>query len=235
MAPGMGLPPEHRTTMSRGATPNDRPVPQGGLGAFVGAFAPGQGTRVFHEGSAMRLPAGATLTFQVHYTAGANPITDQSAIGFVFAKTPPKQEALVLPLINQNFTLPAGAPNTRVDAQMTFNQDVTIWSILPHTHVRGREWTVEVTYPDGRHDVVLAVPKYDFNWQTDYVFKQPLKLSKGAVLRTSAWYDNSTANKSNPDPSVDVHWGEQTWEEMQFTALTLTLDALPAAPTGAQP
>jgi len=78
------------------------------------------------------------------------------------------------------------------------------------------------------------VPKYDFNWQTDYVFKEPLTLPKGTTLKTMAWYDNSSANKSNPDPSVDVHWGEQTWEEMQFTALTMTLAPPQARPTGGQ-
>ena len=132
----------------------------------------------------MRLPAGATLIFQMHYTANGKPATDRTKIGFVFAKTPPKQETMTVSLINQNFTLPAGTPNTQVDAQMTFNQDATIWSILPHTHVRGRQWKIEVTYPDGRKEVVLAVPKYDFNWQTDYVFKEPLKLPKGTVLST---------------------------------------------------
>jgi hypothetical protein len=78
------------------------------------------------------------------------------------------------------------------------------------------------------------VPKYDFNWQTDYVFKEPLKLPKGTTLKTMAWYDNSSANKSNPDPSVDVHWGEQTWEEMQFTALTMTIGQPESRPTGGQ-
>jgi hypothetical protein len=233
-APGMNLPPEVRTAMAKGATPNDRPVPAAGLGPFVGGFTPGEGVRVYTPGTAMRLPAGATIIFQMHYTATGKETTDRTRIGFVFAKEPPQHETLTISLVNQNFTLPAGAPNTKVDAQMTFNQGATIWSILPHTHVRGREWKVDVTYPDGRNEVVLAVPKYDFNWQTEYVFKEPLKLPKGTVLRTSAWYDNSSANKSNPDPSVDVHWGEQTWEEMQFTAMTVTLDPAPA-PTAAQP
>jgi mono/diheme cytochrome c family protein len=234
MAPGMNTPPEHRTTMAKQATPNDRPVPKEGMGAFVGGFAPGQAIRVYQEGTAMKLPAGSTLIFQVHYTAGGKPVTDQSKIGFVWAKSAPRQELVTVPLINGNFTLPAGTPNTQVDAQMTFNVDTTIWSILPHTHVRGREWKVEVTYPDGRKEVVLAVPKYDFNWQTDYVFKEPLKLPKGTTLKTMAWYDNSSANKSNPDPSVDVHWGEQTWEEMQFTALTMTIGQPESRPTGGQ-
>jgi hypothetical protein len=223
-ASGMDEPDEVKAAGARQETPNDRPAPQAGTGAFVGGFTPGQAVRVFQEGSALRLPAGSTLVFQMHYTATGKPVVDRTKIGFVFAKQPPKQEAITAALVNANFTLPAGAPNTRVDAEMTLNMDTTLWSLLPHTHVRGRRWEIQARYPDGHAEMLLAVPNYDFNWQTDYVFKQPLKLPKGTVLRSSAWYDNSPSNKSNPDPTTDVHWGEQTWEEMQFTAFTFTLD-----------
>ena len=233
-AEGMEEPDDVKAAAARQDTPNDRPFPQAGTGGFAGGFTPGQGVRVFQPGSAMKLPAGSTMVFQMHYTANGKPAVDRSKIGFVFANEPPKQEAIIAALVNANFTLPAGAPSTRVDAEMTINQDTTLWSLLPHTHVRGRRWEIRATYPDGRSEIVLAVPSYDFNWQTDYVFKQPLKLPKGTVLRSSAWYDNSAANKSNPDSKVDVHWGEQTWEEMQFTAFTFTLDPQPKPATGAQ-
>jgi hypothetical protein len=85
--------------------------------------------------------------------------------------------------------------------------------------------------------VILDVPHYDFNWQTDYIFKQPLNLPKGTKIKTSAWYDNSTANKANPDPKKDVYWGDQTWEEMQFSAFTFSLpdsSSKTAAPGGAK-
>jgi hypothetical protein len=82
--------------------------------------------------------------------------------------------------------------------------------------------------------MLLAVPNYDFNWQTEYIFKEPIRIPKGTVLRSSAWYDNSAANKTNPDSTADVHWGEQTWEEMQFTAFTVTLDPAQPSSTGAQ-
>jgi len=213
---------------------NDRPAPEGGMDSFVGGFAPGQGVRVFQPGTAVRLPAGSTLIFQMHYTATGTATTERSKIGMVFAKEPPKQEVIVAALINRNFTLPAGAPATRVDAEMTIETDMTIWSLMPHTHVRGRRWEIQATYPDGRTEIVLAVPKYDFNWQTDYVFKQPLKLPKGTKIRTSAWYDNSAASKTNPDPTVDVHWGEQTWQEMQFTAFAFTIDQAPKPAATAQ-
>ena len=94
------------------------------------------------------------------------------------------------------------------------------------------EATLGLTLAESK--TILAVPRYDFNWQTYYVFKEPLQAPKGAKLVSTAWYDNSAANKSNPDPKVDVHWGEQTWEEMQFTALTMTIGPSDARPTGGQ-
>jgi hypothetical protein len=114
---------------------------------------------------------------------------------------------------------------------MTIGRDITLWSMLPHTHVRGKRWNYEITSPDGKTTTVLAVPRYDFNWQTDYVFKEPLKLAKGTKIHATAWYDNSTANKSNPDPTKDVMWGDQTWEEMMFTGLTFSIDPPKATPS----
>jgi hypothetical protein len=103
--------------------------------------------------------------------------------------------------------------------------------MLPHTHVRGKRWEYEAIYPDGKVQTILAVPKYDFNWQTDYVFKEPLKLPMGTRIHATAWYDNSSNNRSNPDPAADVRWGDQTWEEMQFTALSYTAAPAPPTPT----
>jgi hypothetical protein len=233
-APNMEEPDDVKAGAAHEAVANDRPAPEGGNGMFVGGYTPGQSVRVFQPGSSMRLPAGSTIVFQMHYTANGKPAHDRSRIGFVFAKEPPKQEAIIGALVNQNFTLPAGVASTKVDAEMTINQDMILWSLLPHTHVRGRRWEIEAKYPDGRSEVILSVPNYDFNWQTDYIFKQPLKLPKGTVLHSSAWYDNSAANKSNPNPNADVHWGDQTWEEMQFTAFTFTLQPQQSPATGAQ-
>jgi len=213
--------------------PNDRPAPRR-MGPSVGGFAPGQFLRVYQEGTAMRLPAGATLILQSHYTANGKPTTDRTRIAVKFAKARPQTEVHFASLINGSLHIPAGASDYRVDAEMTIGQDVTVWSMLPHTHVRGIRWTYDATYPDGRTETILSVPKYDFNWQTDYVFKQPLKLPKGTKVHATAWYDNSTANKSNPDPTKDVWWGDQTWEEMMFTGLTFSIDQAPSTPTGAR-
>ena len=224
---GPPLPAEQRTPPG----PNDRTAPRR-MGPAVGGFAPGQFVRVYQEGTAMRLPAGTTLIFQMHYTPAGKSTTDRTRVGVKFAKMRPPTEVRFGSLVNGSLHIPPGASDHRVDAEMTINQNVTMWSMLPHTHVRGIRWTYEATYPDGRTETILAVPKYDFNWQTDYVFKQPLKLQKGTKLHATAWYDNSKNNKSNPDSTKDVWWGDQTWEEMMYTGMTFSIDPPPASTAG---
>jgi hypothetical protein len=239
-AAGMEIPagqtggPELHPDQQKPRGENDRPAPKR-LGPSIGAYVPGTASRVYVPGTATRLVAGSTLIFQMHYTTTGQPTTDRTSIGLIFAKTPPKTELRGTALINGNFQIPAGDPDYRVDAEMTLNRDVTLWGMLPHTHVRGKRWSYEVEYPDGRKETILSVPKYDFEWQTDYIFKEPLKLPKGSKLHAAAWYDNSANNKSNPDPTKDVWWGDQTWEEMMFTGLTYSVDPAPAsASSGAQ-
>jgi hypothetical protein len=216
------------------AGPDDRPAPRR-MGPAIGGFAPGQFVRVYQDGSAMKLPAGATLIFQMHYTANGVPTRDRTRVGVRFASERPQHEVRFASLINGSLHIPAGASDFRVDSEMTIAQDVTMWSMLPHTHVRGKRWTYEATYPDGRAETILSVPAYDFNWQTDYVFKQPLKLPKGTKIHATAWYDNSKNNPSNPDPTKDVWWGDQTWEEMMFTGLTFSVDPAPSTTTAQDP
>jgi hypothetical protein len=232
-AQGMRRPADAPKT-EQGPEPNDRPMKHQPTGWLAG-YAPGQSVRIYQPGTALRVPAGATLIIQEHYTATGKNATDRTPVGIKWAKEAPKTEVNVATLVNMNFKLPAGTSDTRVDAEMTLNQDTTIWSVLPHTHMRGKKWEVTAIYPDGRSEVILDVPKYDFNWQTDYVFKQPLSLPKGTKLHTAAWYDNSTANKANPDPKKDVYWGDQTWEEMQFTAVTFSMANASTKSTSAEP
>jgi hypothetical protein len=224
---GAELPPDQRK--APGA--NDRPAPKM-LGPSVGAYVPGTASRVYPAGTAVRLVAGSTLVFQMHYTTTGRATTDRTSIGLMFATAKPATELRVAALINGNIHIPAGDPDYRVDASMTINRDVTLWSMLPHTHVRGKRWSYDATFPDGRRVALLSVPNYDFEWQTDYIFKQPMKLPKGTTLHATAWYDNSANNKSNPDPRQEVWWGDQTWEEMMFTGLTFSVDPAPPAAGG---
>jgi mono/diheme cytochrome c family protein len=225
---GRPLPPEQRKPVG----PNDRPPVR--LGPAVGGFAPGQFIRIYQQGTAMKLPAGTTLVFQMHYTTYGKASTDRTRIGVRYATAPPTTQLRWASLANGALHIPAGEADHREDAEMTIGQDITMWSMLPHTHVRGKRWFYEVTYPDGKKETILSVPTYDFNWQTDYVFTQPLKFPKGTKIHATAWYDNSTANKSNPDATKDVWWGDQTWEEMMFTGLTFSIDPVKQANTAGQ-
>jgi hypothetical protein len=222
---GPELPADQRKALG----PNDRPRPT--LGPLVGGYVPGNAARIYADGTATKLVAGSTLVFQMHYTTIGKPTTDRTRIGVIFAKEPPKTQLVNAALANGALHIPAGAADHRVDAEMTINQDVTLWSMLPHTHVRGKRWEYQAIYPDGRTETILSVPRYDFDWQTDYIYQQPLKLPKGTKVHASAWYDNSAANKSNPDATKDVWWGDQTFEEMMFTGFTFSLDTKPAAST----
>ena len=201
------------------------PPPQR-LGVFVGGFAPGTSPFQYEPGTAMLIRAGSTLIMQMHYTPNGKETVDRTKIGITFAKEPPKTELRLGTLINGQLKIPAGEKDYSIAAEMTALTDVTLRSMLPHTHLRGKSWEYTAIYPDGRSEVILSVPKYDFNWQTEYVFAEPLKLPKGTKIRAVAHYDNSAGNKSNPDPTVDVAWGDQTWEEMMFTAYTYSIDGV---------
>lgn len=206
--------------------PNYRARPRGVTGS-IGGYVPGNSTRIFPEGTAMRLPKGSSLVFQMHYTTIGKETTDRTRMGLIFAKEPPKMALSGTALVNGSLHIPAGAADHRVDAEMTLNRDLLLFSMTPHTHVRGKKWYYEVEYPDGRKEPLLSVPNYDFEWQHEYQFATPKKLPAGTKVRASAWYDNSKGNPSNPDPTKDVWWGDQTWEEMMFTSFTFYV--LPAA------
>ena len=205
------------------------------LGAGIGGFAPGTSTLQFEPGAAMLIRAGSTVVLQMHYTTNGTAQIDRTKLGMFFAKETPKVEMRMGTLINGQLNIPAGATDYSIAAELTTVNDVTLRSMLPHTHLRGKSWEYTATYPDGRSEVILSVPKYDFNWQTDYVFAQPLKLPKGTKIRAVAHYDNSAANKANPDPKVDVKWGDQTWEEMMFTSLVFSIDGVPPGTVIATP
>jgi hypothetical protein len=192
--------------------------------SLIASTAPGTNALTFPPGQAMLIRAGSQVVFQIHYTANGTATKDRSSLGMIFAKHAPEQEMRNAAFSNPMLKLQPGADNEEVDSEIEFTADSHIWALLPHTHLRGKTWEYRLTYPDGRSEVVLSVPKYDFNWQTYYVFAKPLAVPKGARLLGIAHYDNSAANKSNPDPTKLVKWGQQTWEEMQYTGITFTID-----------
>ncbi len=203
--------------------------------SLIASTAPGTNAQTFPLGQAMLIRAGAKVVFQIHYTSNGTEAEDRSSLGIIFAKHAPEVEVRNAAFSNPMLKIPAGADNEEVDSEIQFTENAHVQGLLPHTHLRGKSWEYHVIYPDGRDEAILSVPKYDFNWQTYYVFAKPLAVPKGARIKGIAHYDNSTANKSNPDPTKSVRWGQQTWDEMQYTGITFTIDAAPAVEGGTGP
>ena len=204
-------------------------------GPLIATYAPGTNALTFPANSALKIKAGSILTLQIHYTASGKAAEDVSRVGFIFAKEPPQREMHSSAFYNPTFTLPAGDPDKAVNAAIEFTEDSHIWALFPHTHLRGKSWEYRIVYPDGRTEAILSVPKYDFNWQTYYEFAKPLAVPKGSRIEATAHYDNSPNNPANPDPKIDVKWGEQTWQEMQYSGISYTIDEKPGEVTAAAP
>lgn len=185
-------------------------------GNLLAGTAPGEQPTKFLPGFARKVPAGALLRFQMHYTPNGTAIKDVTTIGLQYAKEAPKHQILTRPVLNTGFTIPAGAANHEVKSSYTFKEDSHLTSLMPHMHLRGKDFEIKAVYPDGTSKILLAVPKYDFNWQTYYVPKAPIAIPKGTKIECTAHFDNSPANKYNPDPTKIVKWGDQTWEEMMI-------------------
>ena len=188
-----------------------------GIGdGFLTAFAPGELGTVLAPGTAKRLPKGAILAFQMHYTPNGVEQTDKSSVGLVFAKEPPKVEVRTRAIAQKRLSIPAGEADYEAKSETTFDQDADLLSFLPHMHLRGKDFKYEVVYPDGKRETLLSVPRYDFAWQSTYRLDKPLHLPAGTRIECTAHFDNSTKNPNNPDPKKTVRWGEQTWEEMMI-------------------
>ena len=205
-----------------------------GLGAMLVAYAPGAMPLVFPEGAAALVPKGSTFIFELHYTPNGFAQSDRSYFGMTFT-----DEKNVNRLIgggeamNPEFEIPPGESDYVVTSTERARKDITLLSLTPHMHLRGKSFRYELRYPDGREENLLDVPKYDFNWQLRYELAEPLHVPKGSVLTCTAVYDNSEENPNNPDPTRTVTWGEQSWDEMMigfFNYMTPYLPYLPLLP-----
>lgn len=189
----------------------------GTLGFFA-AYVPGFRPEPFPEGMAKRVPAGSKFVFQMHYTPNGTAQEDRSKMGLVFAD-PSEITHMVktVEAIQPQFAIPPGADNYRVDAESSsYDHDLQLLSLAPHMHLRGKAFSYEARYPDGRREMLLDVPRYDFNWQTTYLLSDLKNMPKGTTIYCVAHYDNSPNNPANPDPSQTVKWGDQTFEEMMI-------------------
>ncbi len=182
----------------------------------IGGVTPNKPGLVYEPGVARLLRGKQDLILQMHYTTNGKEATDRTQVGIIFATEPPTRVASGGFALNPRFVIPAGAGDHEVRATQTLARDTLLTTLTPHMHMRGKDMTYIAHYPDGTSETLLRVPKYDFNWQITYQLAAPKVLPKGTQIEVIAHFDNSTANKYNPDPTVDVRWGDQTWEEMMI-------------------
>ena len=187
-----------------------------GTGGGLGGYVPGAEGKPFPDDTGILLPAGATIEFQMHYTPTGLATTDASRMGLYLYEEPPEHKLDNMVLLNPRILIPAGAPNHSEVMVRTFDQDVLVYSLLPHAHYRGKASEFVAHLPDGTQETLLSVPRYDFNWQTNYDLKEPRFLPAGTKMVHRTWWDNSARNPANPDATRDVPWGQQSWDEMLF-------------------
>jgi peroxiredoxin len=180
-------------------------------------FAPGTRPFVAPDGMAKLVPAGWKFIFQMHYTPNGSPQKDRSSIGLLFVDGKTIKDRLVTTnTANFQFEIPAFADDYKVEAQKKFAKDTLFVGMYPHMHMRGKAFRYELTYPNGKKEILLDVPRYDFNWQNWFKLEQALVIPAGSNLLCTAHFDNSENNLCNPDPTKPVRWGDQTWEEMMI-------------------
>ena len=196
-------------------------------------------------GAGRLVPAGSDIILNIHYTANGKATLDRSKIGFTVAKTPPAKKFVQFGAVGgpppdaaqaaaRRAQVPNAQPGGRLEippfegnylappVDITFLKDAELVWLWPHMHLRGKSALYKLIYPDGREQVLLDVPRYDFNWQLAYLTS--VKIPKGARLRVEMRFDNSTNNKFNPDPSRWVYTGDQTWEEMSTAGMGFIMD-----------
>jgi hypothetical protein len=164
---------------------------------FWGVYVPGNSTLVYPEGFAKRLPKNAKLHFQMHYTPNGTATTDLTSIGLKFSKIKPRHEVKVAGIINPRIRIPAGADNHPEVANLRIPHDAKLMGFLPHMHLRGKAARYELIQDDST-SLLLDVPRYDFNWQLLYRYREPVSVSRGGEIRFTSWYDNSENNPANP-------------------------------------
>ena len=208
------------------AKKRDRKSAQNDYREVLTGFAPGKEPAVWTQGEyAKLLPAGADIVLQLHYTANGKEGYDRSRIGLRFRDGAPAKRVVTMTASNSKFVIPPGAPAHTVESRWVLNRDVELVSLLPHMHLRGKDFRFDLRHPDGSREVLLSVPNYDFDWQFYYYLKEPRILPAGAAIECLAHFDNSPNNPDNPDPNVEVRWGDQSWEEMMIGFFEVAFDA----------
>jgi hypothetical protein len=216
---------------SAGVNPNFRRPPQGSAdlaeldSQMIAGWAPGSVPSYFPEGTGVRLKPGSLLVMQVHYNLASKSVrgmSDRTRVDLYTAQSPVASQALLLPVAQTNFTVPAGTPPTdpaaTVTAALPSPAPLRVFGVAPHMHLRGREISVSLAHSDGTSACMIHIPNWDFHWQQVYWFQTPTRLRAGDSLGVACVYDNTAANQPTVDgvqqPPHDLHWGESTYDEM---------------------
>ncbi|MCH2209397.1 MAG: hypothetical protein MK132_26525 [Lentisphaerales bacterium] len=186
------------------------------LRGFFAGYVPGTTINEFPEGTGKYLPAGTHLHVQLHYTPNGTAVSDQVSIAFEFMDEPPKYKIETASAYNVRLKIPPHEANYVSAAQHKFYKDGYLVGFNPHAHSRRKAFKYELQRKSGGTETLINIPKYDYNWQVNYQLQKPLKVMKGDILKVTAAYDNSENNKSNPDPTVTVKFGDQTNDEMMI-------------------
>jgi len=188
-------------------------------------YTPGNSWDEWPAGTAKRIKAGSDLVLQMHYTASGRAMQDLTRVGVVFARQPVKHAVLSLQMSNESFVIPPGDSNYRVQVSGTMPNDALLISMFPHMHLRGKGFEYLIVAPGGHVETLLKVNHYDSQWQLNYKLAQPRPIKAGTHLTWVGYFDNSPNNPSNPDPTAEVRYGEQIWDEMMVGFFDVVVDA----------
>ncbi|HXA38686.1 MAG TPA: hypothetical protein VNW53_06780 [Phenylobacterium sp.] len=203
-----------------GVAPSDTPAGETVAGSpfttLLQGYVPGVGYQKMAQDSGLWIPSGSGLAFQAHYTTYGKATVENTKLGLYFYPKgeEPKYPRRTFGIFDFSIEIPAGEADHKEVAYIEFPKDAVVYAFTPHSHKRGVAANVSIRYPDGKEEMLLAMPRYDFNWQWDYVLAKPLNVPAGSKIITRWVYDNSTRNPGNPDPTKTVYWGEQSFEEM---------------------
>lgn len=189
----------------------------------ISTYAPGMPPAQWPKGYARFIPKGAKLVFQMHYTPNGSIQVDQTEVGIVYADPSKVKKRIKYEVaVNPRFSIPPGDANYHVQAEYRFRDDTMLHALIPHMHLRGKAFRFTANYPDDTQEVLLDVPRYDFNWQNGYALSEIKRIPEGTIMRCDAHYDNSADNLVNPDPTKEIHWGDQSWDEMMIGSMVVT-------------
>jgi mono/diheme cytochrome c family protein len=184
--------------------------------ALLHGYVPGVGYMETAKGTGIWVPPSSGLAFQAHYTTYGRETVEKTKVGMYFYPKgqEPRYPRRTFGIFDFSIVIPPGEQEHKEIASIVLPKDAVIYAFTPHAHKRGAAANVSIRYPNGKEEMLLAIPQYDFGWQYDYVLAKPLAAPAGSRIITRWVYDNSTRNPGNPDPKRTVPWGEQSFDEM---------------------